>query len=260
MSAHYESLHQTTAYREAFDVEPPEALGEPHLWPRWQGLFIRGVAATTEAVAADTASETETGADTDMDTGADAGTGTALEKAKPVVPKQRVLTPGQWGLVPSWVKSASDAKLRSPKLVYARSETVTTSKNFRDAWLNGQRCIVPMQAFFEDDWRTGKAVPTRIARVDRQPMGMAGLWALWTGPEGDTLLSYTVLTVNANNHALMSRYQHAGNDKHMPVLLNEGAFDAWLNVRVEKAKEFMRQYPANWLAANPVEGKAGRSM
>ena len=39
----------------------------------------------------------------------------------------------------------------------------------------------------------------------------------------------------------------------MLAVLNEGAYDAWLSVRVEKAKEFMRQYPANWLAANPVE-------
>ena len=27
---------------------------------------------------------------------------------------------------------------------------------------------------------------------------------------------------------------------------------------MEKAKEFMRQYPANWLAANPVENKADK--
>ena len=29
-------------------------------------------------------------------------------------------------------------------------------------------------------------------------------------------------------------------------------------LRMEKAKEFMRQYPANWLAANPVENKADK--
>ena len=44
----------------------------------------------------------------------------------------------------------------------------------------------------------------------------------------------------------------------MPVILNEGAYGAWLTVRMEKAKEFMRQYPANWLAANPVENKADK--
>jgi putative SOS response-associated peptidase YedK len=41
----------------------------------------------------------------------------------------------------------------------------------------------------------------------------------------------------------------------MPAILGEGTYDAWLNARHEKAKEFMRAYPANWLTANPVEGK-----
>ena len=44
----------------------------------------------------------------------------------------------------------------------------------------------------------------------------------------------------------------------MPAILNEGAYDAWLNARVEKAREFMRQYPSNWLTANPVERKADK--
>ena len=31
--------------------------------------------------------------------------------------------------------------------------------------------------------------------------------------------------------------------------------DAWLTARPDKAREFMRAYPANWLLANPVEKK-----
>jgi putative SOS response-associated peptidase YedK len=59
--------------------------------------------------------------------------------------------------------------------------------------------------------------------------------------------------VNANSHALMSRGQQPGNEKRMVAILNEGASDAWLSARPEKAREFMRAYPANWLTANPVE-------
>jgi len=44
----------------------------------------------------------------------------------------------------------------------------------------------------------------------------------------------------------------------MPAILNEGAYDAWLTARPEKAKEFMRQYAAQWLTANPVEKKADK--
>jgi hypothetical protein len=121
----------------------------------------------------------------------------------------------------------------------------------------GQRCIVPVMAFIEEDWRSGKAVPTRIARVDGKPMGIAGLWERWTGADGEVITSFCLLTLNANTHALISRYQQPGNEKRMPAILNEGGFDAWLGARPEKAREFVRAYPANWLLANPVQ-KGGR--
>ena len=84
-------------------------------------------------------------------------------------------------------------------------------------------------------------------------MGVAGLWEFWAGAEGETITSYTLLTVNANSHALMHRYGHGGSEKRMPAVLNEGAYDAWLTAHPEKAREFLRAYPANWLTANPVQ-------
>lgn len=227
MSTHYESVQVATLYPDAFSVAAPASPVGRGVWPRQPGVFIRQSVLPADA---------------------------ATDPDKPAPePPARELVAGQFGLVPRWVKSASDAKLRSTKLVNARSEVVTTSNNFRDAWLAGQRCIVPMMAFLEDDWRSGKAVPTRIARVDGKPMGVAGLWESWTGAEGEVIISYTLLTVNANSHALMHRYQQPGNEKRMLAILNEGAFDAWLGARPEKAREFMRACPANWLTANPVE-------
>lgn len=243
MSTRYESLKSDLLYPDVFHVAAPVSPVGHDVWPRQAGVFIRaGLLENVELATEDEESlepkeATET-ADADK----------PLRELPP-----HVLGAGQFGLVPRWVKSASDAKLRSTKLVNARSETVTTSNNFRDAWLGGQRCIVPMMAFMEDDWRSGKAVPTRIARVDGKPMGVAGLWERWVGAAGEVITSFTVLTVNANSHALMSRYQQPGNEKRMLAILNEGAYSAWLSARPDKAKEFMRAYPANWLTANPVE-------
>ncbi len=242
MSTHYETLQQASSYRADFQLEPPADLGPRDMWPRKPGLMLRALPSAADAVSA-------VSADAEPPTSADTDPGTRSATAP------RALIPAQWGLVPHWVKSASDGRLRATKLVNARSETVTTSNNFRDAWLQGQRCIVPMQAFFEDDWRSGRAVPTRISRVDGKPMGVAALWSLWRDSDGAELLSYSLLTVNANSHALLHRYQHAGSEKRMLAVLNEGAYDAWLSVRVEKAKEFLRPYPANWLTANPVTAK-----
>ena len=290
MSTHYETLSQADTYREGFAVEPPAALGERHLWPRKPGFFIVHAATAAALTTAPTDTPPDTPPNTPSDTppGAPAQASaeappaplpdaapepqaeaashnpTAETAGKPTdeAPARpahvRILVPAQWGLVPHWVKSASDAKLRAPKLVNAKSDTASTGTPFRDAWLNGQRCIVPMMAFYEDDMRNGKTVPTRISRIDGKPMGVAGLWARWQGADGEVIISYCLLTMNANNHALLHRYGQPGSEKSMPAILNEGAYDAWLTARPEKAKEFMRQYAAQWLAANPVEKKADK--
>jgi putative SOS response-associated peptidase YedK len=250
MTAHFESVQNAAAYPDAFDVAPPEIAFERDLWPRKLGVFVRN-APRAEGLELDALPITESIAQPNAQFHAEPN---AEPSAEPVTALVRELAMGQFGFVPQWVKSASDAKLRSTKMVNARSETVTTSNNFRDAWLAGQRCIVPMMAFFEDDWRSGKAVPTRITRVDGKPMGVAGIWERWA-KDGTEIISFTLLTVNANSHALLHRYQQNGNEKRMPVILGEGAYDAWLNTKPEKAREFMRAYSAHLLTANPVEKK-----
>ena len=242
MSTQYECLKSADLYAEAFGVAPPEKLPGKEVWPRQQGLFIRK-AFVPEQPAEEPSAEP-----------CAEPVGKAAAPAAPASPLVLELAQGQFGLVPTWVKSASDAKLRSTKLAVTRYETMSTSTNSRDAWLKGQRCIIPMQAFLEDDWRSGKGMPTRIARVDGKPMGVAGLWERWT-KDGEEITSFTLLTVNANSHALMNRYGQNGNEKRMPAILNEGAYGAWLNAPLDKAREFMRAYPTHLLLANPVQKK-----
>lgn len=235
MSTQFESLKDAELFRSAFRVEPPAEPGERQVTPRKPSFFI------TRTLTG--ASDAERAAQAPRDEEA---------KAAP----ERMLVPAQFGLVPNWVKSASDARLRAPKLANVKSDLVSTGTAFRDAWLNNQRCIVPMMAFIANDHRPGKPLPTRIARVDGLPMGAAGVWARWLDPEdGSQLLSFAIITVNANAHALMNRYPAPGAEKLMPAILNEGAYDAWLNARASQAKEFLRAYPAQKLLANPVEKK-----
>lgn len=242
MSTQYECLKSADLYAEAFGVAPPEKLPGKEVWPRQPGLFIRKAFVPGQPAA-------EPSAEPNAEP-----LGEAAAPAAPASPLVLELAQGQFGLVPTWVKSASDAKLRSTKLAVTRYETMSTATPTRETWLKAQRCIIPMQAFFEDDWRSGKAVPTRIARVDGKPMGVAGLWERWT-QDGEEITSFTLLTVNANSHALMNRYGQNGNEKRMPAILNEGAWSAWLTAPLDKAREFMRAYPANLLLANPVQKK-----
>lgn len=240
MSTQYECLKSPDLYAEAFGIAPPDALLGKEVWPRQPGFFIRKALVAAEQALVSTA-EAEHEADADP-----------APTPAPASPLVMELAQGQFGLVPTWVKSASDAKLRSTKLAVTRYETMSTATATRETWLKGQRCIIPMQAFLEDDWRSRKAVPTRIARVDGKPMGVAGLWEHWT-QDDEEIISFTLLTVNANSHALMNRYGQNGNEKRMPAILNEGAYGAWLSAPLDKAREFMRAYPAHLLLANPVQ-------
>ena len=154
-----------------------------------------------------------------------------------VPPREAVV--GSFGLLPHWAKDTKLAK----STYNARSETVASKPAFRDSWSAAKHCIIPAWAFYEPDWRSGKHVPTRITRVDGQPLGIAGLWSWWKPPVGHEVLSFTMLTINADTHPVMCNYHRPDDEKRMIVLLREEDFDAWLDAPPERSMEFMRACP-----------------
>ena len=158
-----------------------------------------------------------------------------------------------FGLLPSFAK---DVKY-GLRTYNARTETVAELASFKHAWAKARHCIVPGEAIYEPDWRTGKHVPTRIATADGAPLGMAGLWSPWKDPiTGQWHTSFTMLTINADAHPMFRELHRPDKkrpadkqDKRMVVILNEDAYAAWLDAPVEKSKEFFVQYPAEKLVA-----------
>lgn len=155
------------------------------------------------------------------------------------------VTAGIFGLLPHWAK---DTKL-ARRTYNARSETVAEKNSFRDAWAHGNHAIVLARAFYEPDWRSGKAVPTRITRQDGGLMGIAGLWDRWIGPDGEETLSFCMLTVNAEQHPLMKLYHRPKDERRMVVILPNGSHQAWLKAKPEDSWDYLRQYPADRLQA-----------
>lgn len=150
---------------------------------------------------------------------------------------------GQFGLLPHWAKDRTLGR----STYNARSETVATKNSFRSAWRKAQHCIIPAAAIYEPDWRTGKAVPTRISRVDGGVMSIAGLWEHWRTPEGNDLFSYSMLTLNAADHELMSNFHKPDQEKRSVVILPNGLIHDWLRATPEQSMEFVRLYPADRL-------------
>lgn len=212
MCSHYQAIKEAERLRRRFGVTPPPDLGKYDVWPGYGAVFIRRPA--------------------EADSGDEA------------VPAREAL-PGLFGLVPHWAKDLTVGR----RTYNARSETVAEKPSYRDAWRLARHCIIPADAFFEPDWRSGRAVPTRIARADGEPMGLAGLWTGWKAPDGTVVRSYTMLTVNADDHPLMRQFHKSGDEKRMVVILPEAAYDDWLSAPAERSRAFLVQYPAELMMA-----------
>jgi putative SOS response-associated peptidase YedK len=159
----------------------------------------------------------------------------------------RTAQTGLFGLVPHWARDLAFGR----RTYNARSETVHEKPSFRDAWRRGQRCIVPAEAIYEPNWETGRAVRWRIGRADGVPMAIAGLWSLWPAPDGRRIPTFTMLTINADDHALMRRFHKPGDEKRMVVILDEADIDAWLAAPVDRQRDFLTAFPAERLIATP---------
>jgi putative SOS response-associated peptidase YedK len=212
MCSHYEAVKKPERLKREFGAEPPPETVKLDMWPGYLGNFIRS--------------------HPNADVGDDA------------VPAVEALN-GVFGLVPHW---SQDTKI-TRSTYNARSETVAEKPSFRDAWKRGQRCIIAADAIYEPDWRSGRAVNTRIKRADGMAMGIAGLWASWKSPKGDYLHSFTMLTINANEHGLMRQFHKPTDEKRMVVILPESRYAQWLGAWVGGEREFLVPYPAELLVA-----------
>ena len=130
-----------------------------------------------------------------------------------------------------------------------RVKSVAKSFTYGGAWKRGQHCIVPVDAFYEPDWRTGKAVRTRLTRAGGAPMGIAGLWDVWNDSVKGPMLSFNMLTINADDHQLLRNFHREGEEKRMIVVLPERRYADWLNALAGDSMDFMRPYPADGLIA-----------
>ena len=211
---------------------PPENLPVGPVFPRGKGAFIRPVARPVHDVEA------------------------------PAV--ERELVVGQWALIPAFAKAA--------KLAYstnnARWETVPTAASFRQPWARDQRCIIPVQEFFEPNWETGRNRWWAFRRADKRPFGLAGLWNAWLDREtGELVESYTMLTINADAHPLMNRMHKPDprlgpdeQDKRSVVVVEQGDWDAWLAGAKAQAVDLLRLAPVEVFDHGPEEAEATRSL
>ena len=129
----YESVRDRQIMKRHFELDEFPEGGKCDTWPGYLGAFVRR----------------HEFADVGDDTG----------------PEREALL-GSFGPIPHW---ANDTKI-ARQTYNARSETVAVKTSYRDAWKKAHHCIIPADGIYEPDWRSGKAVATRISRADGLPM------------------------------------------------------------------------------------------
>ena len=154
-----------------------------------------------------------------------------------------------FGMVPVWAH-----RTLARHTYNARSETVASKPSFRHAYSKRQLCIVPAETFFEPNYESGRAVRWKIQRDDHSLLGIAGLWE-WRphgGTDDQPLLSFTMLTINAQTHPVMRHFHRPEDEKRMLVLLEPAQYQGWLHARPAELAHFLHAYPAEKLITDPA--------
>lgn len=87
----------------------------------------------------------------------------------------------QFGLLPTFAK---DVKYGT-RTYNAPSETATSLASFKTAWAKPRHCIVPCEAIYEPDGRTGTHVPTCFTAINDGTPSVAELEQPWRAPTGE---------------------------------------------------------------------------
>lgn len=135
------------------------------------------------------------------------------------------LVPARWGLIPSWWKEAKPPTMS----FFARSEEAAGKPLWRQS-LRSHRCLMPAHGWYE--WNPNQQVRNASGRLVHQPyylyspndpmLAIAAIWASWTGPDGQEVISCALLTRDAapSISAIHNR---------MPVILPQEQFSPWLS-------------------------------
>jgi putative SOS response-associated peptidase YedK len=161
-----------------------------------------------------------------------------------LVEGRRVVEQMRWGLIPQFANGEAGAY----STINARVETMRTSPAYRMAWRKGQRCLVLASAFYEWQDVPGGRQPHYIGCADQEVFAFAGLWDSSTAPDGNTILSCTIITLPAS--PLMAQIHNS--KQREPAILCVADHDAWLGGTAEEAMACLRQYPDELRSAWPV--------
>jgi putative SOS response-associated peptidase YedK len=110
-----------------------------------------------------------------------------------------------------------------------------------------------MDNYFEPCWETGRAVRWRLHQPDRAPFAVAGLHEHWVDrATGESVRSFSLLTVNADDHPVLRRMHRPGDEKRRLVVVPPQAFSAWLCASTDEAQAMLVSGSPDGLEGEPA--------
>ena len=126
---------------------------------------------------------------------------------------------------------------------------IMSSPLFRSAWLEGQRCILPMSGFYA--WQlTNRRYrqPHFVHLLDRSVFGIAAIWDRSVTEDDDVIESCAMICVPPNE--LVVRV--ANTDGCMPAILRRKDYQTWLRDTPVAAKATLHSYNKGRMQAYAV--------
>ena len=139
----------------------------------------------------------------------------------------------KWGFIPFWAK---DPKI-AYKMINARAESVAEKPSFKSAF-KSKRILIAADGFYEWQKKGKTKNPVYIRLKSGKPFGFAGLFNIWTSPEGTKICTCTIITTDANS--LLEPVHN-----RMPVIIGKGDQDQWLdpdNNDSEKLRKLLKPF------------------
>jgi putative SOS response-associated peptidase YedK len=131
-------------------------------------------------------------------------------------------------------------------------ETLTQRPAFRSL-LAANRCMIPATGYYE--WRAearGKT-PYDIYPKSHQFFAFAGLYDVWTKPDGEALHTFTIITKDSDGFVAQLH-------NRMPVILDRDLEEAWLDPAITSLNDvldILDAYPVSRLVDKPsIDSKA----
>lgn len=154
----------------------------------------------------------------------------------------------KWGLIPPWAK---DPKIGF-KMINARIETIMEKASFKSP-ISSQRCLVPIDGFYEWKKEGSSKIPYRIIPTNTEVVSLAGLYEEWKSPQGESIFSFTIITQEATQKI-------AEIHNRMPAMLLPCQEELWLepSIKAKEAISIIQPYPEEYIDYYEVSDRVNK--